>query len=401
MKNAIDDVKSDQQELPKQKKTCAQCCCFCCKRPPPIAPSYDTDVESHQWIKIHAAFLTPHNTTGIDPSASKNPRRPLIKKRTTTKKKKNSSYTALQGKYTAVAKTETVRMSAGLSTSIQLTYSGGDLYAQLERKFHPLGSERLQLANITNPKTTYKIKFTDDTGAFDETVSIEYERRSDTKQKEKKMKKNRWFATKIWTDLYINGKKEPGLLVKNGSERGNSGSSSCGGEHPFIQTLSVESNINLSKTKTADGGEDTNEEEDDSVRLTLVVYRGARFERPKKKSLFHSHPSYYVGRIFHLFEGHVHDAEEAALFASRGKLIAILSERRSKIQVIAKEDDDDETVQTEEKEEEKEPRNFGGGLWILKKTMTMDKNDTLRTLARRGIALMLLRRLGLSEMSDV
>ena len=42
-----------------------------------------------------------------------------------------------------------------------------------------------------------------------------------------------------------------------------------------------------------------------------------------------------------------------------------------------------------------------GTMYVLKKTITMDLSSSIRSLARRGIALMLLRRLGLEKFKDV
>ena len=215
--------------------------------------------------------------------------------------------------------------------------------------------------NVLNPIIQYRLKFVDDTGAIDETVVVEFAR----KNKSPKV----WHAHQIHTDLFVNGKKVLGLYIGPSNLK----------LYPFLHHLSLSEDTDKETTKGDAHAGDTTAS---PVQLTLVTYRGATFNRSKRNKYGQKLKEkdeegndvlvegYKTDRIMHLFLGNIETVENVTLAEQEGRLIAILNEQN-------------------------------GTMYVLKKTITMDLSSSIRSLARRGIALMLLRRLGLEKFKDV
>ena len=328
--------------------------CSCCKgncKGNPRHPPYEPDLESQaKWKSIDGAFSS----------------RPMVKKL------KGNNKSALSKKYShiAVRRDEVKRMTSGESTNIDLMFTNsGARYATLERTFHPIESERNLLANITNPRVTFKLRCRDFTGAIDESVHIDFARINN--------KKKEWHAAKIHTDLYVNGIKQSGWLVERRT-------------NAFLQLLSKESdgvvervvgkNKNKSKSKSKSKSKEENKNSDDVI-MTLVTYKGPIFHRPKK--------GYKRGRIFHLFRGHingrdyVHEdgtVENAAAVAFReNRLVAVLNEQNQTMHVCKRSVASDPDLTP----------NVEGPI------------SDLQSVVRCGTAFMLLQKLGLESFRDV
>ena len=349
-----EDEPNDVIDPINKKKKFTLLCCSCCKLPP-IAPPYNIDVESQSWIQIKGAFTQVHQRSQQKKSKSKS--------KSTSKSTNKYKHTALKGKYTTVRRTEMVRIASNLTTCILFTnQQNKSQYATLERTFYPSKSERSHKAivNVLNPTIQYKLKFVDDTGAIDETVVVEFARKNKPKV---------WHANKIHTDLFVNGKKVLGLFISPSDLKLKL--------YPFLQTLSLSEDKDTSKGDANAGGANAS-----AVQLTLVTYRGATFNRSKRNKYGQKLKEkdeegndvlvegYKTDRIMHLFLGNIETVENVTLAEQEGRLIAILNEQN-------------------------------GTMYVLKKTITMDLSSSIRSLARRGVALMLLRRLGLEKFNDV
>ena len=275
--------------------------CTCCKRPP-NQPPYHIDIESKQWRPVAGLFApspgvgtkrkTRHTTTS-SPYATFVAQ---VKENKHTKRKELRNMSTHKNTSIDLHLSRSIVVRTPLTSHIELDHDHLTPYVTVERFFYPSNSERHHLANITNPSITLKFRFKElSTSAIDETIWIEWGRHA--------KKKKRWFAKKAWTDLFRNGKKEPGLIM----------SSATATSFPFIQTLS---SVDEKGTKT--------------VVMSLVTYRGHGMNTFVPPLFFGTHvylKGYQVGRVFHLFHGHIQHVEDAILAEQQHKCVAILDEQ--------------------------------------------------------------------------
>jgi hypothetical protein len=355
--------------------------CACCTRPPK-QPPYHIDIESHQWRPV-AGLFSPVPSA----AATKATKRKKTRHTTTSSPYAYATFVAQVNDNKHTRRKELRNMATHKNTKIDLLLSRSIVvrtpltshieldhdhltpYVSVERFFYPSNSERHQLANITNPSITLKFRFKELlSSAIDETIWIEWGRQA--------KQKKRWFAKKAWTDLFRNGKKEPGLIM----------SSATATSFPFIQTLSSVDDQGGTKT----------------VVMSLVTYKGHDMNTFVPPLFFGTHiylKGYQVGRVFHLFHGHIQDVEDAILAEQQHKCVAILNEQTKQFFVRS----EDKTLNSGKESRKGKGRTEGKGSREGKEEDDGEDEEEGRakqSMVRRGIALMLLRRLGLETFGD-
>jgi hypothetical protein len=337
---------------------------FCCRRRPKQPPyEMNLHLNSNKWVRI----------LGLFPSKMKTKKRRTAGKREGVKLNEELPYhypyaTLGQTKTKSIQKKEKKSIQQKLNTKIHLyTTETKNLshesshrhlhenitpFMTLERSFHATGSEKEAVSNLINPSIHIQFQFNELTSlAIDETISIEWTSSpssiGDTKKRKKisnnkrRKKVKRWYAFKIWTDLFKNGMKVNGIYIssmKNTKRKMN--------KYPYFQYLINAKNI---------------------VVCTLIMYTGPTFHRT----------NHTIGRIYHLFLGNIQTYEEACNKYMK-QLVAIINEQNNTMFVVT------ETTNTAAADDD-----------AAAAAADDDNDNDDCNILRRGISFMLLRRLGL------